>query len=189
MKKVRCPVSPELLQLQLCDCNHVRYLECPAKPLGAMGTLGITDNCYSEPLSVWVAIDNQNNTVYWILGARTTCPNTGVSSLLGLFGFPKFYPLGKILIVSHDPLLCPHGGCFLFFFVLVCMLNHIQLFVTQWTVAHQAPLSMEFPRQEYWSGLPFPSPGDLPRPGNEPASPKSPALALEFFTTEPTRGA
>ena len=75
---------------------------------------------------------------------------------------------------------------FHFFFVLVCTLNHIQLFVTLWTVAHQAPLSMEFPRQEYWSGLPSPSPGDLPRPGNEPASPTSPALALEFFTTEPT---
>ena len=46
----------------------------------------------------------------------------------------------------------------------------------------QAPLSMGFPRQEYWSGLPFPSPGDLPNPGMEPASP---ALAGRFFTTEP----
>ena len=54
-----------------------------------------------------------------------------------------------------------------------------------WTVAHQAPLSMGFPRQEYLSGLPFPSPGDLPHPGTEPASPKSPALADGFFTTEP----
>ena len=107
--------------------------------------------------------------------------------MLGLFGFPKFYPLGKILIVSHDPLLCPHGGCFSFFFVLVCTLNHIQLFVTLWTVAHQAPLSMEFPRQEYWSGLPSPSPGDLPDPGIEPASLESPALAGGFFTPEPPR--
>ena len=54
-------------------------------------------------------------------------------------------------------------------------------FGTPWTVALQAPLSMGFPRQEYWSGLPFPSPGDLPK-GNEP---KSPALASGFFTTEP----
>ena len=46
-----------------------------------------------------------------------------------------------------------------------------QLFVTPWTVAHQAPLSMRFPRQEYWSGLPFPSPGDLPNPRTEPGSP------------------
>ena len=51
-----------------------------------------------------------------------------------------------------------------------------------WTVAHQAPLSMGFPRPEYWSGLPFPSPGDLPGPGIEPASP---ALAGRFFTTAP----
>ena len=50
-------------------------------------------------------------------------------------------------------------------------LSHIRLFVTPWTVAHQAPQSMEFPRQEYWGGLPFPSPGDLPDPGIEPRSP------------------
>ena len=49
-------------------------------------------------------------------------------------------------------------------------------------VARQAPLSMGFLRQEYWSGLPFPSPGDLPDPGNEPTSP---AWAHGFFTTEP----
>ena len=46
-----------------------------------------------------------------------------------------------------------------------CMLCRVQLFVTPWTVAHLAPLSMRFPRQEYWSGLPFPAPGDLPDPG------------------------
>ena len=52
---------------------------------------------------------------------------------------------------------------------------------TPWTVACRAPLSMVFPRQEYWSQLSFPSPGDLPDPGIEPMSP---ALAGEFFTTE-----
>ena len=51
----------------------------------------------------------------------------------------------------------------------------------QWAVAHQAPLSMEFSRQEYWSGLPFPTPGDLPNPGIQPASPASPALATLAF--------
>ena len=51
-----------------------------------------------------------------------------------------------------------------------------------WSVAYQAPLSMGFPGQEYWSGLPFPSPGQLPDPGMEPTSP---ALAGGFFTTEP----
>ena len=55
-------------------------------------------------------------------------------------------------------------------------------FATPWSVAHQAPLFMGFPRQEYWSGLPFPSAGDLPDPGIEPASP---ALAGGFLTNEP----
>jgi len=64
-------------------------------------------------------------------------------------------------------------------------LSHVLLFMTLWTVAHQAPLSMEFPRQEYWSGLPFLSPGDLPNPGIELASLVSPALASAFLTTEP----
>ena len=56
------------------------------------------------------------------------------------------------------------------------------LFVTPWTVAHQAPLSLEFSRQEHWRGLPFPAPGDLPDPGIEPTSLVSPALADGFFT-------
>ena len=65
-----------------------------------------------------------------------------------------------------------------------CMLSRfsrVLLFVTPWTVAHQFPLSVGFPRQEYRSGLPFSSPGDLPEPGVEPVSP---ALAGQFFTTE-----
>ena len=54
--------------------------------------------------------------------------------------------------------------------------------VTAWTVTHQSPLSMEFSRQEYWSGLPFPPPEGLPDPGIEPVSLMSPALAGGFFT-------
>ena len=49
--------------------------------------------------------------------------------------------------------------------IAVYSLSHIQFFVIPWTIAHQAPLSMGFPRQENWSRLPFPSPGDLPNPG------------------------
>ena len=67
-----------------------------------------------------------------------------------------------------------------------CVLSHVCLFVTPWTVACQAPLPMEFSRQEYWSGLPFPCPGDLPNPGIEPMSLVSPALAVGFFTTSAT---
>ena len=66
--------------------------------------------------------------------------------------------------------------------VYVCaqLLSLVRLFATPWTVAHQAPLSMGFPRQEYWSGLPFPPPEDLLNPGIKPMSP---ALADEFFTS------
>ena len=56
-------------------------------------------------------------------------------------------------------------------------LNSVLLFRTPWTIAHQAPLSMGLSLQEYWSGLPFPTPGDLPNPGMEPTSPVSPTLA------------
>ena len=58
--------------------------------------------------------------------------------------------------------------------------------MTPWTVACQAPLSMEFSRQEYWSGFPFPSPGDLPDPGIKLASLASSALTGGFFTTSAT---
>ena len=61
-------------------------------------------------------------------------------------------------------------------------LSHVQLFATPWTVAHQAPLPMGFSRQEYWSGMPFPSPGDLPNPGNESGSP---ALQTDALLSEP----
>ena len=60
----------------------------------------------------------------------------------------------------------------------VCVLNHVQLFATLWTVACQAPLSMEFSMQEYWSGLPFSLAGDIPDPRIKPVSP---ALAGGFF--------
>ena len=61
-------------------------------------------------------------------------------------------------------------------------LSHVQLFATPWIVAYQAPPSMGFSRQGYWSGLPFPSPGDLPDPGIEPGSP---ALQADALTSQP----
>ena len=71
----------------------------------------------------------------------------------------------------------------------MCVLSsfsHVRLFVTLCTIAHQAPLSMGFPSQGYWSGLPFPSLGDLADSGIEPASPVSPALAGRFSIAEPS---
>ena len=73
--------------------------------------------------------------------------------------------------------------------VYVCMLSCfscVRLCATPWTVAHQAPLSMGFSWQEYWSGLPCPPPGDLPDPGIKPVSVMSPAFAGGFFTTSAT---
>ena len=66
-----------------------------------------------------------------------------------------------------------------------CMLSRVQFFGNPWTVAHQAPMTMEFSRQEYWVGLPFPSQGDLPNPGTELLSPVSPVFAGRFFTAGP----
>ena len=79
-----------------------------------------------------------------------------------------------ILLVNKSP-LC------------VCVFSHslVSNYATPGTVAHQAPLFMELSRQEYWSGLPFPPPRDLPHSGTEPASPNSPVLASGFFTDEP----
>ena len=65
--------------------------------------------------------------------------------------------------------------------LFACVLSRVQLFATPWTEAHQAFLPMEFSRPQYWSGFPFPPPGDLPDPGIEPESSASPALAGGLF--------
>ena len=80
-------------------------------------------------------------------------------------------PRNKFILVQFLPSAC----------VLSCF-RGVGFFVTLWTVAHQALLSMEFSRQEYWSGLPCPPPGDLPIPGIEAASLMSSTLAGRFFT-------
>ena len=71
------------------------------------------------------------------------------------------------LLLLAPTVISPHGKQT----VVVESLSRVRLFVTLWTVARRTPLSMQFPRQEYWSGLPFPSPGDLPNPEIEPAFP------------------
>ena len=76
-----------------------------------------------------------------------------------------------------------------FHFDIYCVLSHfshVQIFATLWTVAHQATLSMGFSSQEYWSGLPFFSPGDLPDPGIRPTSLMTPALPGGFLTSSAT---
>ena len=90
--------------------------------------------------------------------------------------FPLAWLVGQdIPILDFYKAHCVHGQ----------WLSHVQLFATTWIVARQASLSIRFSRQEYWSGLPFPSPGDLPDLGIEHVSLASPALAGVFFTSEP----
>ena len=89
-------------------------------------------------------------------------------SLCFLYYFVKNDSFFKILSVCLSVCVC------------VRALSHVRLFSAPWTVAQQAPLSMEFSRQEYWSGLPFPSPGNLPDPGIEAGSPLLQADSLLF---------
>ena len=88
-------------------------------------------------------------------------------------GYHTFLPVGG----AHEGILR---------ILHVCVLSRVQLFATPWTVACQAPLSKEFSRQEYWSGLPNPSPGDLSNPGIEPESLKSLQFSSGFFITSTT---
>ena len=85
-------------------------------------------------------------------------------------------------IFSLYGLLISEALCLL----LLSRLSRVWLCATPWTIAHQDPPSMGFSRQEYWSGLPCPPPGDLPHPGIEPATLMSPALAGQFFITSTT---
>ena len=78
----------------------------------------------------------------------------------------------------------PHSGSLLFTSFYRQSPSHVQLFAMPWTVARQAPLSMGFSRQESWSRLPIPSPGDLPDPGIKPGSP---AWQADFLRSEPPR--
>ena len=78
------------------------------------------------------------------------------------------------------------GGSLYLDMVCMCVLSHGQVFATPRTIACRDPLSMEFSRQEYWSRLPFPHPGDLPKPGIKLESPACRALVGRFFTNEPS---
>ena len=105
--------------------------------------------------------------------------NAGTDSLLcGGSHFRTPVPLGRdfLSLQSVEPALKYTGLC------MPSRFSRVRLFATLWTVARQAPLSMGFSRQEYWSGLSFPSPGDLPHPGIEAGSP---ALQADSLPSEP----
>ena len=130
----------------------------------------------------------------WLLWTRKP-KNTGVGSLSLLQGIFLIQKSNQGLLHCRQILYqlsyqgspkigrylnCRQTAC-------ICVVSHVHLFVTSWTIACQALLSMEFSRQEYWSALPFPPPGDLPKLGIEPTSLASPALAGRFSTTAPPR--
>ena len=106
------------------------------------------------------------------------------ASFLCLWKLPL--PLITFMIALHAHLgnsgLSPSLKVFNLIIPVCYLLSRVQLLVTPWTVTCQAPLSIGFSRQEYWSGLPFPSPGDLPDPGIEP---RSPALQADSLPSEP----
>ena len=132
--------------------------------------------------------------VWWSLYKNHT--TTGFKELLGWWTHTRAgkeaHPnsTGEKLLHSRtlpDLRLCtPSSSCssgsFIISFARMRALSHVWFFETPWTVAHQAPLSMEFSRQQYWSRLPHPIPGDLPDWGIEAATPE---LVGRFFTTEP----
>ena len=140
--------------------------------------------------SVWRLWHASNRFLYLMVekkGSQQAILNTQYFSssyyqLSFKYGIPRPY-LGNIRIPNTPLALSftfqknPFWG--------VCVLNHVWLFVTPWTVAHQVPLPVECSGQESWGGLPFPIPGDLPNPGLKPVSLTSPALPDRLFTTSP----
>ena len=108
--------------------------------------------------------------------ARNSSELTGSSCFLWLFTF----------YVSLKNCVCFYESCLVVQFCVLSCFSCVRLFMTPWTVAHQALLSMGFSEQEYWSGLLCPPPGDLPDLGIESVSLMSPALGGRFFTTSAT---
>ena len=121
-------------------------------------TAGLGGNIVSEPMNILLP---------WLKAAWLFPPGVEVQFVWAGIGTP-FSNNGLLLVRMYS--LLP---------------SLVGLFATPWTIACQASLSMGFSRQEYWNGLPFPSPRDFPDPRIKPASSVSPALAGEFFTTEP----
>ena len=147
--------------LRLYGLQHAR-LPCPSPPPRACSNSG--------PLNRWC-----HST---ISSSVAPSPTFNLSQHQGLLKADDF--CCPVLLHLQCPIFCE--------FILpwpaeyAQLLSHVWLFATPWTVANQAPLSMGFSRQEYWSGLPFPSPGDLPDPGIKP---RSPALWADALLSEP----
>ena len=138
------------------------------------------------PRGAWARL-----TADWPHDWSTLCDlSVFISSSVGPRGSSPISTMGRLMCPAqsvNSPSLFPPWETqlpvFMCVCVCVCMLSRVWLFATLWTVVPQASLFKSFSRQEYWSGLPCPPPGELPDSGIEPASPASPALAGRFFTT------
>ena len=138
---------------------------------------GILNRWTTREVPVWTFEDAYST---WLFGKHSL-----VSVVLPLLdisipNLPSLEAPSKIFLVH---LLCARDSQACGVGMKVKLLGHVQLFATPGTVAYQAPPSTGFSRQEYWSGLPFPSPGDLPSPGIEPGSS---ALQTDTFPFEPS---
>ena len=131
------------------------------------------EECSDRPSEV--DNDQLRSSLKLILLQHKKLPGNSVSTIEWSFGIWSKLERWKSLV--SECLMC---AC------VPSRFSHIQLFAMLWTVTPQAPLSMRFSRQGYWSGVLYPPPGDLPDPGIEPASLMSPALAGRFFTTSAT---
>ena len=142
--------------------------------------LNMSLNCTS-PLAHWFFSINTCTATTWsrvgFMYRRETEDTDGWLRDLSIWGF--YYPLWVLA-----PILHAYWGNTVFHKWKYSSLSHVQLFVTPWTRAQQAPLSMGFPRQEYWSGLSFPFAEDLPDPGIKP---RSLVLQEDSFPSDPPR--
>ena len=132
-----------------------------------------------ERQQIWKDMERVLNMLLW-LKSIIIISKAGVDTCLN--GGTRVY--GKSKSRQWDLGGCGWMGGHVCTCMCVRVLSHVGFFVTPWIVAHQAPLSMWFPKQECWNGLPFPTPEDLPNTGTELESLESPSLAGRVFTTE-----
>ena len=124
-------------------------------------------------LDLWLTWNGKNPWNFYWLAQR----------FIFILPFSVFVFEDKCFIIFHWPQFFASDFCCCLLCMCACVLNRVWLFVTPWIVDFQTPLSVEFSRQECWSGLPFPTLRNLPNPGIKPTSPASPTLTGGFFTT------
>ena len=165
---INCFLTPPYLQIPSC------YLHSKGFPVGSV-VKNLPANAGSIPSEDPLERETATTPVFL---PRKSHKQT---SLAGVHGVTKNWTWQQLNTANHNlhKIHCVQSPLLS---LKVKSLSRVRLLATPWTVAHQAPPSTGFSRQQYWSGLPFPSPGDLPDPGIEP---RSPALQADALTSEP----